>query len=118
MERQNNRYCRSTRTHYSDSEPTSLVVLSPYCCVPSGEATNVNFIVSNRPPRFEPMIYHTLDEHANHYITDAVGRGIFLAGVNTSFYSCNVCDNFIEWSPHRCISQKRCTTLYRIHGSK
>ena len=39
----------------------------------SGEATNANFIVFglNRS-RFEPIIYCTGGEHANHYTTDVI----------------------------------------------
>ena len=39
----------------------------------SGEATNTNFIgFCLSQPGLEPMIYHTLDKHANHYTTDSV----------------------------------------------
>jgi hypothetical protein len=39
------------------------------CCVPSGEATNTNFIVFGMTrSRLEPTIYHTQDEHANQYV--------------------------------------------------
>jgi hypothetical protein len=39
----------------------------------SKEATNTNFIVLGLTrPGFEPMIYRTRGEHANHYTTDAV----------------------------------------------
>jgi hypothetical protein len=42
-------------------------------CVLSGEATNTNFIVLGLTrPGFEPTIYRTRGEHANHYTTDAV----------------------------------------------
>ena len=61
--------CRPTRTHYSDSEPTSLkVALIAKCCVLSEEATNTNFIVFGLTrPGLEPTIFRTRDEHANHY---------------------------------------------------
>ena len=50
-----------------------VFVLSPYCCVPSGEATNTHFPVFGlTPPGLEPTIYGTRGEHANHYVTDAV----------------------------------------------
>ena len=46
---------------------------SPSCCVLSGEATQINFIVFGLTrPGLEPTIYHTRGEHANHYATDAV----------------------------------------------
>ena len=39
----------------------------------SGEPTNTNFIVFGLTrPGFEPTIYRTRGEHANHYATDAV----------------------------------------------
>ena len=39
----------------------------------SGEATNTNFIdFCLTRPGFEPTIYRTQGEHANHYTTDAV----------------------------------------------
>ena len=39
----------------------------------SGEATNTNFIVFGlTQPRFEPTIYRTRGEQANHYATDTV----------------------------------------------
>ena len=46
---------------------------SPKYCVLSGEATHTNFIVfDSTRTGFEPMIYRTRGEHANHYATDAV----------------------------------------------
>ena len=39
----------------------------------TGEGTNINFIVFGWiRPGFEPTIYPTQGEHANHYATDAV----------------------------------------------
>jgi hypothetical protein len=39
----------------------------------SREATNINYIFFGLTrPGLEPMNYHTLGEHANHYATDAV----------------------------------------------
>ena len=39
----------------------------------SGEAANANFIIFGLTrPGFEPTIYRTQGEHANHYTTDAV----------------------------------------------
>ena len=39
----------------------------------SGEATHTNFIVFGLTRSgLEPTMYHTLDEHTNHYNTDAV----------------------------------------------
>ena len=44
-----------------------VFALSPKCCVLSREATIVNFLVFGMTRSgFEPMIYHTLGEHANH----------------------------------------------------
>ena len=36
------------------------------------EATNTNFIAWLTRPELKPTIYHTRDEHANHYTTDVV----------------------------------------------
>jgi hypothetical protein len=48
--------------------------------VPSGEATNTNFIVFGLTRSgIDPMIYHTRGEHANHYTTGAVDPGLGLA---------------------------------------
>ena len=47
-----------------------VFVLSPYCCVLSGEATNVVFGLTRSV--LKPMIYRIRGEHANHYTTDAV----------------------------------------------
>ena len=46
----------STRKHYSDSEST---IISSYCCVLSGEATNTNFIVFgiSPPMRFRGNVW-------------------------------------------------------------
>ena len=50
-----------------------VFVLSDYCCVVSGEATNTNFIIFGLiRSGLEPTIYRTGGEHANHYTTDAV----------------------------------------------
>ena len=39
----------------------------------SGEAANANFIIFGLTrPGFEPTIYRTRGEHANHFTTDAV----------------------------------------------
>ena len=50
-----------------------VFALTPEYCVFSGEVANIDFIVFglNRL-ELEPMIYHTGDEHANHYTSDAV----------------------------------------------
>ena len=46
-----------------------VFVLSPYCCVHSGEATNTNFIIFGLTRSgLEPTIYH----YYYHYTTDAV----------------------------------------------
>ena len=47
----------------------SVFVISPYCCMLSGEATNSNFIVFGLTG---PTIYRTRGQHTNHYTTDAV----------------------------------------------
>jgi hypothetical protein len=61
-----------TRPQYPDSEPTSL---SPQCCVRSGEARNINFIVSGLTRSgLEPTNYHTRGEHANHDTTHDTER--------------------------------------------
>jgi len=50
-----------------------VFVLSPYYCMPSGEATNTHFIVFGlTKSELEPTIYPTRDEHDNHYTTDVV----------------------------------------------
>jgi hypothetical protein len=60
----------STRTHYSDSEPTGLCSFS---LMLSGEVTNTNFKVFGLTrPGFQLTIYRTQGEHANKYATDAV----------------------------------------------
>jgi hypothetical protein len=49
------------------------------CCMLSKEATNTNFIVFGLTRSgFEPMIYHTRGEHANHYTTNAVQKPLKL----------------------------------------
>jgi len=51
----------------------SVFALSPSCCVVSGEVKNTNFIVLGfTRSGLKPTIYHTLGEHANYYIIDAV----------------------------------------------
>ena len=35
----------------------------------------LNLVFGMTQPRLKPMIYHTWDEYANHYITDAVKYG-------------------------------------------
>ena len=62
-----------------------VFVLSPYCCVLSGEATNTNFIVVGLTrPGLEPRIYCTLGKRANHYTTDAVRTKLILS----NYFSC------------------------------
>ena len=54
--------CRSTRAHYSDSEPTSQCSFS-LMLVLSGEAINTNFKVFGlTQPGLEPTIYRTQGE--------------------------------------------------------
>ena len=92
------RQCRSTRSHYSDSEPTSLC---SYSIMLSGEALNTNFKVFGLTrPGLESMIYHTRGEHVNHYTTDAVLRTI----------SCIINRQWL-YRPHRIF------TLYEIQIS-
>ena len=58
------------KTHYPDSEPTSLCSFSFLLSV---EATNTNFVVFGLTRLgLEPTIYRTRGEHTNHYTTDAV----------------------------------------------
>jgi hypothetical protein len=60
---------RHVAPHYSDSKPTSLA-LSPYCCMLSGEAINISFIVFDLTgSELEPMIYCSRGKHANHTTT-------------------------------------------------
>ena len=48
-------------------------LLFSYCCMLSGEATNINFIVfALTRSGLKPTIYCTGGEHANHYTTDSV----------------------------------------------
>ena len=49
-----------------------VFALSPQRCVLSGKATNTNCIIFGLTrSRFEPAIYRTREDHANHYTTDA-----------------------------------------------
>ena len=60
-----------------------VFVLSPSCCVLSGEAKDTNFIVLDLTrPGLKPTIYHTPGEDANHYVTDAIQ--------NKDVYDCNI----------------------------
>ena len=64
--------CRSTRTHYPDSEPTSLCSFSLMMHA-LREETNTNIIVIGLTRwRLEPAIYHPGEEHANCYTIDAI----------------------------------------------
>jgi hypothetical protein len=59
----------------------------------SGEATNTNYIVFGLTRSgLEPTIYHTRDEYANHYTTDAVETNFEL-----SFYSANLSKEESSW---------------------
>jgi len=76
--------CRSTRTYYPDSEPTSLCSYS--LMRPSREATDTNFIVFGLiRPGLKSMICHTRGEH------DAVLIGLtyilFIYNISTSIIS-------------------------------
>ena len=60
---------RSTRTHYPDLEVWSYHL----CCRLIREATHTNIIVFGlKWMGVKPTVYHTQDEHANHYTTEAV----------------------------------------------
>jgi hypothetical protein len=64
--------CRTCRTHYPDSESTSIcsfsLMLRAY-----RRSRNFFFIVFGLTrPGLESTIYHTRDENDNHYTTDAV----------------------------------------------
>ena len=70
---------RSAGRHIAPLRHTILIpnqpvfVLSPQCCVLSGEATNTSFIVFGvTGSGVEPTIYRSRGEHADHYTTDAV----------------------------------------------
>jgi hypothetical protein len=73
------RHCRSTLSFHTDTlfwfrTKQSLLFLINAAC---REATNTNFIVFGLTfgltrSGFEPMIYCTRGEHANHYTTNAV----------------------------------------------
>ena len=53
-----------------------------------GEATNTNFMVFDLTgSRLELMIYHTRDEHAKHYTTDAVNSCMIIALYNNLLVS-------------------------------
>ena len=76
-----------------------VFAFSLLCCVLSGEATNTNFIVFGLiRPEFEPPIYRTRGEHANHYTTDAVTIG------QMSFTLTNKIKHFPI--PYKCIINK------------
>jgi hypothetical protein len=63
--------CRSTRTHFPDSEPTSL---SSYSLIQHAKrkATHTNFIVLGLTRSgLHPTIYRNRVEQTNHYTTDA-----------------------------------------------
>ena len=49
-------------------------LLSPKCCMLSGEATDTNLQSGLTRPGLEPTIYHTRGEHANHCTIDAVKK--------------------------------------------
>ena len=59
--------CRSTRTHYSDPEPSSLC---PYSLILRAQWRSNKYQLYS--PLLEPTIYRTRGEHANHYTTHAV----------------------------------------------
>jgi hypothetical protein len=58
-----------TQTHYSDFE-SSLFLLNAACLAEKQQIPILVFGLTR--PRLEPTIYHTRDEHANHYPTDPI----------------------------------------------
>ena len=52
-----------------------VFVFTPWCCVLSGEATTINFVVFGiTKPVPESTSYHTRGEHTIHYTTDVVSH--------------------------------------------
>ena len=70
--------CRSTRTHYSDSEPSSLCSFSLILRSQRRSNKYQFYILCLTKPQFVPTIYRTRGEHANHYATDAVPYFYFI----------------------------------------
>ena len=71
----------------------------------SGKATNTNFIVFGLTrPGLEPMIYCTLGEHANHYITDADWFKMCLVLYNKYIYMHDIAHDYchLEWNDAYC----------------
>ena len=64
--------CRTTRTHYSDSEPTSLCNLSLMFLAYRRSNKYQFYIFGFILPGLEPMIYRTPGKHANQYAPNAV----------------------------------------------
>ena len=57
----------------SEFQAKQVITIAPLYCLLSIEEVNTNFKVFwIDPTGREPMIYRTWDEHANHYITDAI----------------------------------------------
>jgi len=50
-----------------------VFALTPLCCVLSGQAANIYFIIFGLiQPELVPTIYHTLEKHTNHYTTSGL----------------------------------------------
>ena len=69
-----NRASSLTQQSAGNMSPISVFAISRQCCILSGEAKTTNFRVFSLTTRskLKPTIYHTRDEYANHYTTDAV----------------------------------------------
>ena len=66
------RHVAPLKTHYPDSEPTSLCSYSLILCTKQ-RAANTNFIVFGLTHLgLESLIYHTQGEHANHDTSGAI----------------------------------------------
>ena len=75
-----------TRTHYPDSEPTSLCSFSLNAEWLAEKQLHTNLIVIDlKRSGIEPTIYHTRDEHDNNYTTDTVNPCLI-----SSYFSCNI----------------------------
>jgi hypothetical protein len=73
--------------------PSQLVfALTPWCCVLSREAANVNFIVFGLArPRLVPTIYRTRREHANYYTSDGLLLKMGLWNFRSVWYYLTIC---------------------------
>ena len=66
--------CRSTRTHYSDSEPTSLCSFSLMLRAQRRSNKYQFYNLQFDPTGLELRFYRTRGEHANHYANDSSSR--------------------------------------------